>query len=851
MSYHLICSADFHQGSEFFPISSRGKQCVANCMVFLMMSKLRDVESFSKSDLHFILYAGDYIYRDVQSKQISNYAYLLPSELPQFIFLKGNVVKFTLSKTYSGTLDEQFVGEYPLLPLKSAVHNMLLVSRNLEAFAILIVNCNAVGIYFNMDTFSVFDPHARNVMGLCGACGTCVLGSVKSVDDLCMYLRALCKSLSSLKLSSLQYDLHIIKIHISQENARKFGSEKNLTIIPSVTELKLGYEKSITPDASHNLFTQLSGHINSNTKKRQNCEQLRIKAKKVKSCNFKVETTVEKVLPTRSMLCQTTKHYETIKLVDLPFFTENHNSSKKQKNMSKFPVESKKKALCLAEPEGHSERSVTDSVLNMDIQEINEAETNEVFAIEKLLKKFKSKVSQGPEYVCSSCSQTFFKHSVVNIDAINVSDANPDNFIHKCLTGIKSVNNYEWVCVTCLQSIKLKKIPACSHANNLKFPLKPPELDLTPLEERLVAPRLPFMQIREMPRGGQLNLHGNVVNVPANVNSTVRVLPRLLNDTETIPVKFKRKLSFKHHVAFENIRPTKVLNAAKWLIENSILFRNEGITIDETWLHNNHSQTDEGSDSDENESLETQRQKKGHDQHASDSDKWTENDEFEERPNGNLDTVLQPMDYREFNQILALAPREGNSPLGLYQDINAEFLSFPTIYCGQSRYDNNCRPVPLHYSTICKWELRNVDRRAATSVPSIFFKLKKLQIKQIKDKVSVAIRKCKTHGRRLTANEILAPGAIDELTKHDDGYKVLRTLRGSPPYWEQAKKDLFAMIKQLGIPTWFCSFSAAETKWIPLLKCLWKLVKKTEATTEEIEKMSIDKSRPSYMCKIF
>ena len=53
------------------------------------------------------------------------------------------------------------------------------------------------------------------------------------------------------------------------------------------------------------------------------------------------------------------------------------------------------------------------------------------------------------------------------------------------------------------------------------FPVKPQGLNLTPLEERSISPRIPFMQIHELPRGGQLSVHGNVVNVPADVNSTV------------------------------------------------------------------------------------------------------------------------------------------------------------------------------------------------------------------------------------------------------------------------------------------------------------------------------------------
>ena len=49
---------------------------------------------------------------------------------------------------------------------------------------------------------------------------------------------------------------------------------------------------------------------------------------------------------------------------------------------------------------------------------------------------------------------------------------------------------------------------------------------------------------------------------------------------------------------------------------------------------------------------------------------------------------------------------------------------------------------------------------------------------------------------------------------------MLKNLRGSPPYFEKCKKDLFAMIHQLGNSTWFSSFPAAETRWVDLLKAL-------------------------------
>ena len=78
-------------------------------------------------------------------------------------------------------------------------------------------------------------------------------------------------------------------------------------------------------------------------------------------------------------------------------------------------------------------------------------------------------------------------------------------------------------------------------------------------------------------------------------------------------------------------------------------------------------------------------------------------------------------------------------------------------------------------------------------------------------------------------------GALDTLIRHDEGYKFLNALRDSPPYFEKAKKDLFAMIRQLGPATLFCSFSSAETQWVHLLRILGQLVDNTTYTDEQIE----------------
>ena len=46
----------------------------------------------------------------------------------------------------------------------------------------------------------------------------------------------------------------------------------------------------------------------------------------------------------------------------------------------------------------------------------------------------------------------------------------------------------------------------------------------------------------QAPRGRQLKIHENIVNVPANVTCTLTMLPQVPSQTATIKIILKRKL---------------------------------------------------------------------------------------------------------------------------------------------------------------------------------------------------------------------------------------------------------------------------------------------------------------------
>ena len=95
-------------------------------------------------------------------------------------------------------------------------------------------------------------------------------------------------------------------------------------------------------------------------------------------------------------------------------------------------------------------------------------------------------------------------------------------------------------------------------------------------------------------------------------------------------------------------------------------------------------------------------------------------------------------------------------------------------------------------------------------------------MKHIYDKVTLAIRQCKTQGKEFKVKDVLTDEERKLLVNLDEGFYILRTLQNSPAYLDKRKKDAFAMIRQLGFPSLFISRSAAETKWPELLRALGK-----------------------------
>ena len=94
--------------------------------------------------------------------------------------------------------------------------------------------------------------------------------------------------------------------------------------------------------------------------------------------------------------------------------------------------------------------------------------------------------------------------------------------------------------------------------------------------------------------------------------------------------------------------------------------------------------------------------------------------------------------------------------------------------------------------------MKSVDKRVSTNIPNIFWKTKHKQINQIHQQVSFALRRNQSKGKTITAKTLLDKDKRQEIVKYNDGYRIFKNIRSSPPYFEHKKKR----INGNDTPTW-------------------------------------------------
>ncbi|CAH0387819.1 unnamed protein product [Bemisia tabaci] len=535
--------------------------------------------------------------------------------------------------------------------------------------------------------------------------------------------------------------------------------------------------------------------------------------------------------------------------------------------------------LCTVDPATSQENAYTSP--SNQLNNFNTNSTSNYLTISfNLIKIFKSEMAKGPTKICMCCGKLYFPHSVALFSKISEQLTNCKIKKEK-YCYVPSTN---YLCHNCLSYLRKEKLPPVALCNGLDYPSIPDSVkQLSVLEERMVSPFIPFMQIRELlPHTihSQFGMKGAVIHIPLNLNQVFQqILPRSFDSLFVILLKFKRCMKHSTNYMFESIRPYNILQALEDLIKTP-LYIEHNISISNEFFNRysknpkvrvNLAQDEEVFDylgecfdnmklSKKNkvQNLETSvnnlESSKDYDlHHLPDDLEIISDDETSDHGdnngpddleiisddetsdhgdnNGDDEILIQDNDdiITERAQI-TIAPGENKKPVPSNIE-NLEILCHPKIYCGH-KYDLKSK---IFYHDIAKSEAMRYDRRACVPRKLLYSAYKILE-NQMRSKVSTAVRRGKTQD--LTAEEILDSNFLQTLFEDKETYYLLQDVRTTPAFWEKVKKKLISMIRQLGFPHLFLTLSGAEKMWDNLLQILYENVHNKNVSVENVSKLS-------------
>ena len=86
--------------------------------------------------------------------------------------------------------------------------------------------------------------------------------------------------------------------------------------------------------------------------------------------------------------------------------------------------------------------------------------------------------------------------------------------------------------------------------------------------------------------------------------------------------------------------------------------------------------------------------------------------------------------------------------------------------------------------------------------------------------------------RKVTSNQLTAGmlrsnfnEKVKKFFARDQAFTFMDCIKGTPAYWKNVLFNVLAMVKQLGIPTFFMTLSSADLKWNELISIINKLNK--------------------------
>ena len=122
-----------------------------------------------------------------------------------------------------------------------------------------------------------------------------------------------------------------------------------------------------------------------------------------------------------------------------------------------------------------------------------------------------------------------------------------DKNVKTILTFGEDEKYYFYICHTCKKHLLKGRMPAMSSANGLSLQHVPEDIKLTELENNLIAKKILFQKIFQLPKSRIAAVKDKLVNIPIqekDIFNTLEALPRTTANGGLVEVKLKSKQEY-------------------------------------------------------------------------------------------------------------------------------------------------------------------------------------------------------------------------------------------------------------------------------------------------------------------
>ena len=166
---------------------------------------------------------------------------------------------------------------------------------------------------------------------------------------------------------------------------------------------------------------------------------------------------------------------------------------------------------------------------------------------------------------------------------------------------------------------------------------------------------------------------------------------------------------------------------------------------------------------------------------------------------------------------LLIAPGEDVQPMSILMDEKCGELAHPHFFpTGKFGYKVQ-REIKLSPVKYFNQRLLNYKQTFSSDSDYIFYALSVMQQLNLSSQINIAMKKVCTN--QLTAGMLSNnfSDSVKSFIAKDQAYSFMGPIKGTPAYWKIFLSEVLAMVKQLGLPTFFMTLSCADLRWNELI----------------------------------